>query len=439
MAENKKSAEFADLKQEWQNLNISQKLTLFSGLEREVAEDFFLDLSASDQAELILSFPKGQRRSWIRMLPLDNTADLLQSIPADQRQTYIDLLDTDTKKDVLGLLAYSDDVAGGLMTPQFIKLKSDMEVEVAIRYIRAYSKKQEQSIHYVYVVDNDQRLLGVVSFRELLFAPSRLKINNVMKTNFVAVLDSMDQEEVANVLTNHRLTALPVLSSEGIIKGVVTYDDLNHVIQKETTEDIQKLGGMEALDLPYWKTGFSEMLKKRAGWLTILFISEMFTATAMASYEDSIEKAVVLALFIPLIISSGGNSGSQASTLIIRALALGEIKLQQWWKVLFREFSSGLALGLLLGLIGFLRIELWPNKEAIYGPHYGLVGLTVAISLIGVVLWGTTTGAMLPFILKKCKVDPASASAPFVATLVDVTGIVIYFSVAKAVLTGTIM
>lgn len=425
--------------QDWQSLSFSQKKELFLSLNREEAEDLFLGVGVSDQAEILLSMSKGQRRSWLRMLPLDEAADLIQHIPDDEKEDFLTLLDSDTKREVLGLLAYAEDMAGGLMTPQFIKLKPEMDIEVAIRYLRAYSKHQEGTIYYTYVVDDQQKLLGVVSFRELLFAASDKSVKEVMRTDFVSVLDTMDQEEVASIFTQHQLTAIPVLDREGHIKGVVTYDDLADVLQEEATEDMQKIGGMEALDLPYWKTSFLEMLKKRAGWLTLLFFSEMFTTTAMTHYQEAIDRAVVLAFFIPLIISSGGNSGSQASTLIIRAMALGEIRLRQWWKVLLRELSSGLVLGLILGAIGFLRIIVWPDKQSVYGEHYMLIAFTVASSLVGVVLWGATSGAMLPFILKKLKLDPASASAPFVATVVDVTGIVIYFSVAKAFLTGTLM
>lgn len=427
------------LKQDWSSFSKDQRLEAFHELDRESAEDLFLDLSAPDQAEIILSLPKGQRRSWIRMLPLDDIADLIQCLPIEERESYLSMLDQDTKREVLGLLAYAEDDAGGLMTPQFIRLRPEMEVEVAIRYLRVYSKHHEKTIYYTYVVDLEGKLVGVISFKEILMSPSQSKVQDVMKKDFIAVLDTMNQEEVANIFTKHHLTAIPVIDDKGHIKGVVTYDDLAHVIQDEATEDIHKLGGMEALDLPYWKTSFFTLIKKRAGWLIVLFIGEMFTATAMAHYEESIERAVVLALFIPLIISSGGNSGSQASTLIIRAMALREIKLKHWFKVLIRELGSGLALGVILGSIGLIRILAWPNKETVYGPHYALVALTVAISLVGVVLWGATAGSMLPFILKKLKLDPASASAPFVATLVDVSGIVIYFTVATAILTGTVM
>src|SRR5690606_3013948 len=233
--------------------------------------------------------------------------------------------------------------------------------------------------------------------------------------------------------------AIPVVDEEFRMKGILTVDDVVEVVQDVATEDIQKFGGQEALDAPYFQISFLKMLKKRAGWLLALFIGEMFTATAMGYYEKEIDRAVVLVLFITLIISSGGNSGSQASTLIIRAMALGEVKLRDWWRVMFRELSAGLSLGLVLGVIGIIRIILWPTRTEVYGEHYVLIGLTVGCSLIGIVTWGTLSGSMLPFLLRKLKLDPATASAPFVATLVDVTGLIIYFTIASIILAGTLL
>jgi magnesium transporter len=428
-----------ELKLHWNELHVEDRVARFTALQRDDAEEVFLNLETAYQAELIQNLSPNLRRSWIRMLPLDDTADLIQHLPIEERDYYLSLLDLDTKREVIGLLAYAEDDAGGLMTPHFIRLRPDMNVEVAIRYLRAHSKHHEQTIYYCYVVDPNQHLIGVISFRELLLAKPGQLVGKIMKTDLITVLDTLDQEEVAKIFSEQRFSAIPVVDSENKLKGVVTYDDIAHAIQKEATEDIQKIGGMEALTLPYWQTGFFTMLRKRAGWLTGLFVGEMFTTTAMSHYEQAIERAVVLALFIPLIISSGGNSGSQASTLIVRAMALGEVTLSQWWRVLYREVGSGLALGLILGTVGVLRILLWPNREAVFGSHYELVAITLGASLIGVVLWGATAGAMLPFALRKLKLDPASASAPLVATLVDVTGIVIYFSVAKLFLTGTLL
>ena len=264
-------------------------------------------------------------------------------------------------------------------------------------------------------------------------------VSEVMATDLVTVPEQMDQEEVGRIFAQHDLVAVPVLDADGVMKGIVTIDDIVDVVEEEATEDIQKLGGMQALDAPYLQVGLWEMVKKRAGWLTVLMIGEMFTATAMGYYEHQISKAVVLALFVPLIISCGGNSGSQASTLVIRALALNELRLKDWRRVLGRELKAGLALGLILGVIGVLRIVLWPDAAEVYSEHYVGVGLAVGASVGGVVLWGATMGAMLPLLLHRAGFDPASASAPFVATLVDVTGLMIYFSVATSVLKGTLL
>jgi magnesium transporter len=278
-----------------------------------------------------------------------------------------------------------------------------------------------------------------VSFRQLFEAPGSMKVRDLMQTEVVTVSEQMDQEDVGLLFARHSLLAIPVVDADGHMKGVVTVDDIVDVVQEEATEDIQKIGGMEALDEPYLDIGLFRMIRKRAGWLSALFISETLTATAMGYYEHEIARAVVLALFIPLIISSGGNSGSQASTLVVRAMALGEVRLRDWWRVMRREFAAGLALGSILGLIGLLRILLWPTRAALYGEHYVLVAITVACSLVGVVLWGTISGSMLPLIMRRLGFDPASASAPFVATLVDVTGLVIYFTLASVILHGTLL
>jgi magnesium transporter len=260
-----------------------------------------------------------------------------------------------------------------------------------------------------------------------------------MRTDLVKIPVDLDQEEIGRLFSQQDLMALPVVDDEGRMQGIVTFDDVANALQEEATEDIHKLGAVETLDAPYLKIGLPDMIRKRAGWLLVLFIGEMFTASAMGFFEKEIERAVVLALFIPLIISSGGNSGSQATTLIIRAMALGEVRLKDWIRVMRRELLSGLCLGLILGLVGLTRIMIWPQKESLYGPHYGLVAITVALSVLGVVLWGTICGSMLPIILRKLKFDPASASAPAVATIVDVTGLVIYFSIAKLILSGVIL
>jgi magnesium transporter len=421
----------------WPNLGDEQRLALFRGFNRGEREQLFLSLRSPEQAGLLLQMPPHERFTYFRVLPLDDAADLIQSAPAEMQEDLLSLLDQATRAEVRALLAYAEDDAGGLMNPRFARLRPDMSVTEAISYLRLQGRRME-TIYSAYVLDQTQRLIGIVSLRDLFTAPGQAKVSDLMKTAFVTVGEETDQEEVARIIAAEDLEAIPVLDSTGRMKGIVTVDDIVDVVQEEATEDIQKIGGMEALDGPYLATGFWQMVQKRAGWLAALFLGEMLTATAMSHYEEEIAKAVVLAVFIPLIISSGGNSGSQASTLVIRAMALGEVHLRDWWKVARREIASGLMLGGVLASIGFTRILLWQFFAQSYGEHYLLVALTVALSLVGVVLFGTLAGSMLPFVLRRLGLDPASASAPFVATLVDVTGLIIYFTVAHFILLGAL-
>lgn len=427
-----------DLLDQWPHLRRSQRLQAFQSLPREYMDNFFLDLDAKAQSELVLALPEGARRLYVRLLAPDDAADLIQESPQREREYLMGLMDDITRQDANALLHYREDVAGGLMNPRFARLRPEETIDEAITYLRQQLSHVE-TIYYAYVLDDHQQLLGVVSLKDLVRADRNKTVADVMTTSMHKVSDVTDQKEIAHLLTTHGIRSVPVVDAEGHMKGIVTDDDVIDVLREMDTKDIQKVGGMEALDGPYFETGFVAMLKKRAGWLVILFLGEMLTATAMTHYEHQIEEAVVLALFIPLLISSGGNSGSQATTLIIRAMALGEVRLRDWFRVVRRELMAGIALGLLLGAIGFLRIVIWQSVSPIYGEYYMLVAVTIFLSLLGVVSFGTIAGSMLPFILRRCGLDPASASAPFVATLVDVTGLIIYFSVAKAVLTGTLL
>jgi magnesium transporter len=423
----------------WPAWSPDERWAEFAALARTAAEELFLDLDPDYQAEILERIPPQDRRSWVRLLPLDDTVDLVQAFPEEGRESLLELLDPFTRAEVRGLLTYAEDRAGGIMTPQCALLRPEMTVDEAVSYLRAQAKGQAETIYYAYVVDQERRLLGVLSFRDLFAAPGKSLVREVMRKDIISIPEQMDQEEVGNLFSKHDLMAIPVVDDERRLKGIITVDDVVNVVQQEATEDIQKIGGSDALGGAYLELPFVTMLKKRAGWLVLLFVSEAFTATAMGYFEHEIARAVVLALFIPLIISSGGNSGSQASTLIIRALALGEVRIRDWWRVFLREMSMGVALGSILGTLGLLRIVVWPTRETVYGEHFMLLGLTVAASVLGVVLWGTLTGSMLPFLLRAAGFDPAVASAPFVATLVDVTGIVIYFATASAILSGTLL
>ncbi|MGH7469534.1 MAG: magnesium transporter [Longimicrobiales bacterium] len=422
-----------ELKEAWELLSPEERLAGFRLLDSEDAEEFFFDLSAPDEYELLQALPTAERRRWMRLLAPDDAADVVQAADEEERVALLGLLDEPTRREVSALLAYEEDDAGGLMSSRFARLRPDMTVDEAITYLRrqALSHVDVETIYYIYVLEANQRLLGVASFRELFSERGDRLVRDVMRTEFVNVPEEMDQEAVARVMADHDIVAVPVCDAEGRMVGIVTVDDIVDVVQEEATEDVQKYGGMAALEEPYLRTSFFDLMKKRAGWLSLLLVGEMATASVMKHYEGAVSSALFLITFVPLIISSGGNSGSQASTLVIRALTLGEIRLRDWWRVMRRELAAGLTLGTILGTIGFLRVVAW---NAIFPQEFAPVsmGLTVFFSLIGVVIFGTLAGSMLPLLLRRLNFDPASASAPMVATLVDVMGLVIYFTVASA-------
>jgi magnesium transporter len=424
--------------EEWPGLSEEERVARFKTLPGEEADEFFLSLAPVEQASLVLALPPGERRLWFRLLPPDDAADLIQEAPPEERNQFLELLDDTTRAEVRALLAYAEDEAGGLMNPRYARVRPDMTLDEAVSYLRKQAG-QVETLYYAYVLDEEQRLRGVISLRELFQAPGTKSVHEVMQTELVTVPADMDQEAVARVYVEQGLLAIPVVDRAGRMKGIITFDDIADVVREEQTEDVQKLGGMEALEEPYLTAPFVELVKKRAGWLTFLFLGEMLTATAMAFFEKEIARAVVLALFVPLIISSGGNSGSQATTLVIRAMAVGEVRIRDWWRVARRELGAGLTLGAVLGTIGLIRIVVWQAVGHVYGEHYLLLAMAVGVSLVGVVLWGSLIGAMLPFALRRLGFDPASASAPFVATCVDVTGLVIYFTVASVFLSGTLL
>jgi magnesium transporter len=429
----------AELYDAWPVLSLEERVEGFEFLRRDTADDFFLQLSSRDRAELLLALPSGERRLWMRLLAPDDAADVIQEAPAEEREVMLSLLDDQTSREVKGLLDYAEDEAGGLMNTRYSRLRADMTVDEAISYLRKDARMREKTVYYVFVVDAQEHLHGVVSFRDLLVAPGDKRVRDMMRTDVITAPEDLDQEALSQLFMRHHLLMMPVVDSQGCIKGVVNVNDIVDVVQEEATEDIQKLGAVETLEGPYLQVPLPRMIRKRAGWLAALFLGEMLTATAMGQFETEIARAVVLALFVPLIISSGGNSGSQATTLVIRAMALGEVRLRDWWRVIRREIITGLGLGTILASIGLVRILLWQFLFNAYGDHYFLVALTVAFSLTGVVLWGSVAGSILPFILRGLGFDPASASAPFVATLVDVTGLVIYFSIAAVLLSGTLL
>lgn len=368
----------------------------------------------------------------------DDRTTLLALLDGEVTQRMLALLNPEERQVALQLLGYPEDSVGRLMTTDYVAIRPGWTVEEALAHLRRYGTRSE-TLSVVYVVDRRWRLLDDLRIHQLLLAAPDSNVQDLMDERFIALTATDDQESaVASFRENDRV-ALPVTDAQGVLIGIVTIDDVLDVAEEEATEDMQKIGGLEALDLPYVDTPVSTLIRKRARWLAVLFVGEMFTATALGFFEHELARAQVLAILMPLIIASGGNSGSQAASLMIRALAVGEVGLKDWRKVFGRELVSGLVLGLLLGLIGMLRIGLWQGATAHYGPHWALIALTVGLSLVGVVLWGTLTGAMLPFILRRFGQDPATSSAPFVATLVDVVGLVIYFLVARWVLAGSLL
>ncbi len=428
-----------ELEDAWPFLDVEERLEGFRFLPAHEAERFFSALDSREEAELLLAFTAAERQLWMRQLAPDDAADVIQAVQTEQRETLLGALDAPARREVTALLVYAEDEAGGLMSPRYVRLRPDMTVDEAIAYLRRAARERVETIYYIYVLDAGMRLLGVVSFREMFAAAPDKLVRDVMRAKVVTVRDDLDQEAVANVIAENGLMAVPVVNAEGQLQGIVTIDDVVDVVREEATEDIQKIGGTAALDAPYLETSLLDLVRKRAVWLSVLFVGEMFTATALGYFENEIQKAVVLALFIPLIISSGGNAGSQATTLVIRALSVGEVQLRDWGRVFRRELAAGCALGGILGALGLLRIVIWPTRDKLYGEHWPLIGAAVAFSVVGVVLWGALMGSMLPFLLRRAGLDPATASAPFVATLVDVTGLLIYFSVATLLLSGTLL
>ena len=431
----------AELHEAWPALTPQERLEGFGLLPRPEAEHLFVALDPPDQLELLEATEPKQRSAWVRLLAPDDAVDLIQS-EADEtrRQELYGLLEETTRRHVNALRAYEEDAAGGLMNPQYYRLRPEMTVDEAIAYLRRQIGEPIKAAHYAYVLDGAQRLLGVVPFRELIRAAPNRRVSEVMDRGVVALPEDMDQEEVSRRFAQHDLFALPVVDAEGRMKGIVTADDVLDVMHEEATEDMHKAGGTSALTKPYLQISIPTMVRKRVGWLAVLFVGETLTASAMSFFEQELARAIVLSLFIPLIVSSGGNSGSQATTLIIRAMALGHVRLRDWARVIRREIVTGAALGGVLAVIALVRIIGWEfvyrsiEHTPLYGDCYVAVACAVALSVAGVVMWGSVAGCMLPFLLRTLRLDPASASGPFVATLVDVTGVVIYLTVAGVLL-----
>jgi len=403
------------------------------------ASRVFKLLDISTQKSIIKELPPFKTAELLNQLSPDDRTDFLEELPKSALRDLIKLLNPEEVKITLRMLGYPEDSVGRLMTPDYIYVYETDTVAEAFRIIRKNGKNSE-TIDVIYVINKKGELVDDFRIRDLILASSDMKISELMDGRIIALNVNDDQEKAGHIFRMNNRVALPVVDDNNILLGIVTIDDILWVTNEEYSEDMQKMGGTEALDEPYLDTPFFKLIRKRAPWLIILFLSEMLTTSAMTHYADELQNATVLALFIPLIMSSGGNSGSQASTLIIQAMAVGEVTIKDWWRIMRREILSGLTLGLILGAIGFLRISLWELLynmgvwDITYGDHWLVIAITVGSALVGIILWGSLTGSMLPIILKRLGADPATSSAPFVATLVDVTGIIIYFVTAYLVM-----
>ncbi|HRI46040.1 MAG: magnesium transporter [Ignavibacteriaceae bacterium] len=428
----------ADIAEVIEDLPNYEQAILFRILPKDLATDTFEYLDVDTQIDVLKAMGNEEVTSILNDMSPDDRTALLEELPAPIMKQLLMLLSPEERHVAQSLLGYNENSVGRLMTPDYIAVKENWTVQQVLDFIRRHGKDSE-TLNIVYVVNEKGVLLNDIKIREFLLAPLDQTINELDDGSYVSLKVEDDQETAVEMFKKYDRIALPVTDNSGILIGIVTVDDVLDVAEEEATEDIQKIGGVEALDEPYSTISVLGMIKKRAGWLSLLFVGEMFTASAMGFFEHEINKAVVLALFVPLIISSGGNSGSQAATLVIRALSLGEITIRDWWFIMRREIISGLILGIILAVIGFFRISLWQFSEHLYGEYWFVIGLTVSFSLIGVVMWGTLVGSMFPLLLKKLGFDPATSSAPFVATLVDVTGLMIYFYLAIIFLQGSLL
>ena len=404
-----------------------QKSEVFSYLERNTQENVIKSLGSENFAKVLEE-----------MTPDDRT-QVFEDFPDTLIKDVINLLSSKERRIALTLIGYKEGTVGRIMTPYYVQAQKNWTVAETLKHIKKQGKKAE-TLDFIYIVDENQVLIDDIKLAKLLLAEDDTLLEELMDNEFVSLNSKDSKEDAIVIFDDYDRSALPVISESGVLVGIVTFDDIFDEIEKRDTEDFQKIAGLEALTLPYLETSIFDMFKKRSVWLVLLFLGELLTTTAMGSFEGEIAKVVVLALFVPLIISSGGNTGSQSTTLIVRAMALQEVRLKDWFFVMKKEFISGLFLGLSLGLIGFFRIALWQWLHIYdYGIHWFYIALTIGLSLVGVVLWGSLIGSMIPFILKRLKLDPATSSAPFVATMVDVTGLILYFSIATALLQGKLL
>lgn len=434
-----KSMQPSEVAQIFLNLPATSAVNAFQAFPEKNKILLFPYLDNLVQKQIIHDIPEEQASKILNSISSDDLLIFLSQLKGIELSATLEYLNEKNKKAAHNLLGYPKESVARLINTEFVTIKKEMTIEEAMTHLRRYHQDSETA-NVVYVVDGQGKLIDDVPIRRLVLTEPGKRVEDIMDGFYVKLNINDSKETAIDIFKQHDRAALPVTNDSNVLLGVITVDDVLDVEEEKSTKEMQRFGGLESLDYPYVKTPFFSLIRKRAGWLIVLFLGEMLTATAMGYFDQEISKAVVLALFVPLIISSGGNSGSQAATLIIRAMALRELSFRDWWFVMRREILSGLTLGVILGAIGFLRITAWENLHWYeYGPHWLLVAITIFFSLIGIVMWGTLSGSMIPIVLKRFKIDPATASAPFVATLVDVTGLIIYFSIAAIILKGTLL
>lgn len=428
-----------DIAEIFNELEIEEAKYVYTQLDEQIAADVLVELDDDVREDFLASLTSKEIAEHIDNMDSDDAADVIAELPDNvQNEVLAQMEDSEQASDIVELLNYDENTAGGLMATELIRVHVNSNAIECVREIREQADNVE-NIYAIYVVDDDEKLVGLLHLKKLIVSSTRSRVSEIYDPKVISIKTNTAAEEVANLMDKYNLVVLPVVDALGRLVGRITIDDIVDVRREEETEDLQRMAGMEALDEPYMNMSLWGILRKRAGWLVILFLGETLTATAMGFFENEIAKVVILSLFVPLIISSGGNTGSQASTLVIRALALGEITIRNWWTIIKREIKVGVILGLILGIIGFIRVAAWSQFTPIYGPHWFEIALTVGTSLIGVVLWGNIIGSIFPLILKRFGFDPAVSSAPFVATLVDITGLIIYFSVASLLLGSVLL
>jgi magnesium transporter len=422
------------------DLPTSDRAVIFRILPRPIAADAFSHVSHEEQELLVKALGDEQTAELLNAMPPDDRTAFLEELPGEVTRSMLNLLSPEELRVAKQLLGYPEESIGRLMTPDYISIREEWDVNRVLDHVRRYGHTSE-TLDTLYVTDRHGELVSVVRVRDILLAEPDESVSELMDIEVVSLKATDDQETAVQVFKKYDVVALPVTDTSGVLLGIITVDDVLDVAEQEATEDIQKLGGMEALEEPYMRIGYRDMLRKRAPWLVLLFIAEMGATSAMARYDNEISGVPALAFFVPLIMSCGGNSGSQAGTLVIRAMALGEVKIDDWWRVLRKEIFTSLTFGLILGVIGFFMVLTWNliSSGNRFGEHGVRLGATLGLSVLGVVMWGTLVGGMLPFILKRMNLDPATSSAPFVSTLIDVTGLVIFFNVALLLLSGVLL